>query len=136
MPVDRLRAAAIAVALCGVAVAAYLTLVHYTSLEAACTGDGGCERVQSSAYADLAGIPVALLGLAGYLAIAAALIGLRGEPGLLVPAALAIGGAAFSGYLQYRSLITLEATCPWCVLSAALMVTLAAVCVSRVLRAP
>lgn len=62
----RLDVAAVVVALLGVAVAGYLTYVHYAGLEPFCAGGGhGCERVQSSSYAELAGIPVAVLGLAG-----------------------------------------------------------------------
>ena len=60
----RLRLGVVALALAGVAVAGYLTYVHYADLEPFCAGGGGgCERVQSSEYAELAGSPVALLGL-------------------------------------------------------------------------
>lgn len=52
----------------GLAVAGYLTWVHYAGLDPVC--GGGCERVQSSTYADLGGVPVALLGLGGYATIA------------------------------------------------------------------
>lgn len=135
---DVLGRVALALALAGVAIAGYLTVVHYTGLEAVCGvgAGGGCEKVQTSRYSELGGVPVALLGLLGYLAITAALVGLRGEAGLLAPAGLAVAGAAFSGYLQYRSLVTIGATCIWCVASASVMLTLAAVTVTRAAAAP
>jgi uncharacterized membrane protein len=134
---DRLRLATVAVAVAGIAVAGYLTIVHYTGLEPVCGGGaGGCERVQSSVYSDLAGVPVALLGLIGYIAILGGVLLLRGEAALLVPAALAIGGFGFSLYLQYRSLFTLEASCIWCIASAVLMGLLMGLTVARALRAP
>jgi uncharacterized membrane protein len=133
---DVLGRVGVLLALLGVGIAGYLTLVHYTGLEPACTGGGGCEKVQTSEYADVAGIPVALLGLLGYLAIGGALLVLRDEPGLLVPAGLAVVGTAFSGYLQYRSLVDVDATCIWCMASAVTMTLLAAVLLARAIRAP
>ena len=58
---DRLRVAMAGLALLGIAIAGYLTWVHYAGLKPVClSGGGGCEKVQSSQYADVAGIPVAL----------------------------------------------------------------------------
>ena len=61
MNADRLRTPVVVVALIGVAIAGYLTYVHYAGIEPICAASGGCEKVQSSDYAELAGIPVALL---------------------------------------------------------------------------
>lgn len=130
----RLDVAALVVALVGVAVAGYLTYVHYAGLEPFCAGGGhGCERVQSSSYAELAGIPVAVLGLAGYLAIAAALL-VPGEPARVVAAGLAISGFGFSAYLTYLELFVIDAICQWCVASAVLLTLLAGLTVCRLLR--
>jgi uncharacterized membrane protein len=120
MSARRLHLAARAVAGLGVCVAGYLTYVHYAGLEPFCAGGGhGCERVQSSSYAKLGGIPVAVLGLGGYLAIAAALL----APG--ERARLAAVGAGFSGYLTYLELFVIDAICQWCVASAVLLTLLA-----------
>jgi uncharacterized membrane protein len=120
-----LQLAALAVAGLGICVAGYLTYVHYAGLEPFCAGGGhGCERVQSSSYAKLGGIPVAVLGLAGYLAIAAALLA-PGEPARLAAAALAVTGAGFSAYLTYLELFVIDAICQWCVASAVLLTLLA-----------
>ncbi len=132
---SRLRIATAVLALAGTAVAGYLTWVHYVGLQPFCVGGGGaCERVQSSDYAELLGVPVALLGLAGYVALLGSLA-LPDEPGRTVAAFLALSGAAFSGYLTYIELAELHAVCQWCVASALIMLALAAVSVARMLRA-
>ena len=129
-----LRVAAGCVALAGVAVAGYLTWVHYAGLEPVCVGGGGgCERVQSSRWAELAGIPVAVLGLAGYVGILASLA-LPEEPGALVAAFLALVGFGFSCWLTYVEIAKIDAICQWCVASAVIMTALALVGVARVLR--
>lgn len=130
---DRPTLVAALLCLAGLAVAGYLTYVHYAEIEPACTA-GGCERVQASRYAELAGVPVALIGVIGYAAIGASLL-LRGELGRAVGAALALAGFGFSAYLTYLELAVIEAICQWCVASAALMTALAAVAVVRLLRA-
>jgi uncharacterized membrane protein len=125
-----------AVALLGVAIAAYLTYVHYAGVKPVCAaGSGGCEKVQTSAYAKLAGIPVAVLGLAGYVGILASLA-VRGDAGRLAGAVLSISGFGFSAYLTYRELFTIHAICQWCVASAVLMTALAVLTTVRMLRAP
>ena len=66
----RLRVTALVLAVLGIGVGTYLTYVHYAGLQPFCAGGShGCERVQSSSYAKVGGIPVAVLGLAGYLVI-------------------------------------------------------------------
>jgi uncharacterized membrane protein len=129
----RLRIAGLVVVLAGVGVASYLTYVHYAGLQPFCAGGGhGCQRVQSSSYARLGGIPVALLGLAGYLAVAAALLA-PGEHARLAAAALAVSGFGFSAYLTYLELFVIDAICQWCVTSAVLMTLLAVITVWRLL---
>jgi uncharacterized membrane protein len=130
----RLRPAIAALAVLGAAVAGYLTYVHYADVAPICTGSGGgCEKVQSSSYAELKGVPVAIIGLAGYLAILGSLA-IRGEGGLLATALLALIGFGFSAYLTYLELFEIEAICQWCVASAVLMTLLAALAVARLLR--
>jgi uncharacterized membrane protein len=130
-----LRLAAIVLALIGLAVAAYLTYVHYEGIEPACGLGGDCEKVQTSAWSELAGIPVALLGLLGYAAILGSLF-VRGEAGLVAGAVLSLAGFGFSAYLTYRELFSIDAICPWCVSSAVLLTLLAIVTTLRLLRAP
>jgi uncharacterized membrane protein len=119
-----------ALAVAGLAVSGYLTWVHYAELESFCSSISDCERVQSSDYAELAGIPVALLGVAGYVAILASLW-LRPE----VTALLAYIGVGFSGYLTWAELFRIEAICQWCVASALIVLSTAALATLRALRA-
>jgi uncharacterized membrane protein len=122
-------------ALLGVAIAGYLTYVHYAGVEPVCNIAHGCHKVQTSQYAKLAGVPVAVLGLLGYVGILAGLV-VPGEHGRMAAALLALIGFGFSMYLTYRELITIDAICQWCVASAVLMTALAVVCVWRLVRAP
>lgn len=117
----------------GLAIAGYLTYVHYAGVDAQCVVGHGCERVQRSRWATLQGVPVAAIGLGGYLAIVASLA-LAGEPGRLAGALLALVGAGFSAYLTYLELFEIHAICPWCVASAALMAAIAALSVLRLAR--
>jgi uncharacterized membrane protein len=136
-PVDRRLARAVAaLAVVGVGVAGYLTYVHYKGIDPVCAGGGGgCHTVQSSAYAELAGIPVALLGLVGYVTILAATLALPAGAGRLAAAAVALSGFGFSAYLTYREVFTIEAICQWCVASAVLMTALALLTTARLVRA-
>lgn len=133
---DRLGRAAAGLAGVGALIAGYLTWVHYAGIDPVCTGGGGCERVQASEWSELAGIPVALLGLLGYLGLLAALVAWRGETGRLAVLAAAWLGLAFSAYLQYRALVTVDATCVWCLASAATMALITVVVTARFVLAP
>jgi uncharacterized membrane protein len=131
----KLALAIAAVALVGVGIATYLVYVHYAGIQPFCVaGGGGCEKVQTSDFAKLAGIPVAVLGLAGYLAILGSLF-VRGDIGRLAGAAIALSGFGFSMYLTYREIFTIKAICQWCVGSAVLMTLLAILTTVRLLKA-
>ena len=129
----RLTYAIVVVAVIGLGVASYLTYVHYAGESPVClAGGGGCEKVQTSHYAKLAGIPVSVLGLVGYAAILALLF-VPGETGLAATALVALVGFGFSLYLTWAELFRIHAICQWCVASAVLMTLLAALSVFRLL---
>jgi uncharacterized membrane protein len=130
-----LRVALGAVALIGLGIAAYLTVVHYTGDAPVCAIAHGCAVVQQSDYAELAGLPVAVLGLAGYAAILASLAR-DGEAWRTATAFLALAGFGFSAWLTYVEVVRLEAICIWCVASAVCMTVLAVLAVARVISAP
>lgn len=100
----------------GVALAAYLTYVHYEPAALICTTGGGCETVQQSKYAEIAGIPVAVLGL-GFWVAALVLVLWDSELARSLVVALAVTGAAFSVYLVVLQLFVIDATCTWCMLN-------------------
>jgi uncharacterized membrane protein len=127
-----MRLAAAAVAVAGLGIAGYLTVVHYAGGDPVCAIAHGCATVQQSDYAQLAGVPVALLGAIGYAGI---LLGLLrdGEAGRAAAALLALAGAGFSAWLTYVEVAVLDAICIWCVASAACMAALAGLTVVRML---
>jgi uncharacterized membrane protein len=131
----RLRTAGLVLAVLGIGIAGYLVYVHYADVNPICNIAHGCHKVQTSAYAKLAGVPVALLGLFGYIIILGALI-VDGEIGRMIAGLTALVGFGFSMYLTYRELFTIDAICQWCVGSAILMTGLAVVCTWRLLREP
>ena len=131
----RLRRAIAAAALAGIAVAAYLTVIHYTHTSPICT-TGGCEKVQRSSYAKLAGVPVALLGLVAYVAILGYRARARGRRSTRPALVLALIGVAFSGYLLWAQIARIDAICQWCLANDAIVAILAVLCVARLLREP
>ena len=106
----RLRIAILVLSLIGIGIAGYLTYVHYEGLKVLCLSSGGCETVQASRYAKLDGVPVAVLGLLGYIGILGSLM-IRGELGRIAGFAIALTGFGFSLYLTYRELFTIKAIC-------------------------
>lgn len=102
------------VALAGVGVAGYLTWTHYADASVICVAGGGCETVQESEYAAIAGIPVAVLGLAAYATILA-LVAWDAPSARLGAAMLALVGLVFSAYLLALQLFVIDAICIWCV---------------------
>jgi uncharacterized membrane protein len=132
----RLRGVAIVLSLLGIGVAGYLTYVHYAELSPVCVGGGGgCAKVQASDQSELLGVPVALLGLLGYVVLLGCSL-LATEAARVLGALTAIVGFGFSLYLQVESITVIEATCQWCIASAVLMTLLAIVMTVRLLRAP
>lgn len=126
-----LRGVTAALALAGIGIAGYLTWVRYAGIDPVCAGGGGgCERVQTSPWAELAGVPVAVLGLAAYAAILASLA-LPEAQGRSLAAFVSLVGFGFSAWLTYVELVKIDAVCQWCVASAAVMTALAAVSVAR-----
>ena len=130
---SRLRTVMAGLAVVGLAISAYLTYVHYAEIQPFCTGISDCERVQTSDWALIAGVPVALAGLIGYLAILAALW-VPGENGRLATALAAFTGFGYSAYLTWVELFRIDAICQWCIISAAIMTVLAGLAGWRVMR--
>jgi uncharacterized membrane protein len=135
----RVTKAILVISLVGTLEATYLTYVHYHGLGGLLcfgkhSGHSSCEQVQSSVYSKLAGIPVAMLGLFGYLTILATLF-IRGELGRAAGFGVALVGFGFSMYLTYREVATLKEICEWCVGSACLMTALMVLTSIRYLRA-
>jgi uncharacterized membrane protein len=121
-----LRVAVALVAVAGVAVAGYLTYVHYQPDALICTSGGGCETVQESSYAELAGIPVALLGLLGYVTVLV-LVAWDSELARTLAAAIALAAAGFAVYLLVLQAFVIDAWCVWCLVNDVVIVPLLAI---------
>ena len=132
--VRRWLIAVMLLSLVGVADSGYLLWEHRRSTplttgsegSARCPA-GGCDVVTQGEFAEIRGIPIAALGLVGYLAllalsvIAAALGG-----GTLLGAVSAISGigVVVSAFLVYLQVAVIRAVCAWCVLSAFTMTSI------------
>jgi uncharacterized membrane protein len=109
----RLRLAVAGVASAGAAVAGYLTWVHYQPDALICTTGGGCETVQESQYATIAGIPVARLGLLAYVAVLV-LTAMDSPLARVATAAICVAAFAFALYLVALQAFVIDAWCIWC----------------------
>jgi uncharacterized membrane protein len=118
------RLVIIALTVLGLFVAGYLTWSHYSGEPVYCGGSNSCELVNNSRWAYLGPIPVALIGLTGYLIILVlSLIPPKEDrqwPMLLIFAGALIG-VVLQWYLFYIEVAVLRAICYWCVTSQAII---------------
>jgi uncharacterized membrane protein len=127
------RLVLLVLAVLGFLISAYLTWTHFAGLAPVCTGNGhGCETVQSSRYAQVLGVPVALLGLIAYSGLIFSVAVWR-EIGIYLGLLISLVGTLFSAYLTYLEIFVIGALCQWCLASAAIMVA-ALVCTALATR--
>jgi uncharacterized membrane protein len=116
----------------GLLVSLYLTQVEVSGADAVCGPVGDCNAVQQSPYALLFGVlPVALLGVIGYLSLLFTYgMGLwtgsrirRHLPGALF--VMAVLGLGFATYLTFLEPFVIGATCAWCLTQAVCMLAVA-----------
>ncbi len=123
----------------GLADATYLTLLKFTHHEAMCAGVGDCYTVNTSKYAEIHGVPIALLGALAYLAILALLWLERRHPlaqqhGPMAEFALIFAGVLYSAYLTYLEAEVIHAFCPYCLVSATILLFLLILAIIRLLN--
>ena len=105
----------------GLGVAGYLTYEHYSSSSSLACSDNGvvnCLKVTTSSYSAVAGVPVAVLGLA-FFAVMVVLqlpaMWRRTEPAIRIGRlAWAVVGLGTVLYLLYAELFAIDAICLWC----------------------
>lgn len=119
-----LRRVMLVLAVVGIGVASYLTYIHYAGINPACTAGQSCLKVQTSVWSKVDGVPVALMGLIGYVAIFGTLLAPDREETRLATLGITLIGVGFSGYLTYRELFSIHAICEWCVSSAVILTLL------------
>ncbi len=122
--------------LLGLAVSAYLAWIKLTGNTASCGPIGDCQSVNNSRYAEIGGVPIAVFGMLGYLAVLAALAIEERRPAFAETARLAgfgvsLVGTLYSAYLTYIEVAVLKAICPYCVVSAIAMTLILILCVLR-----
>ncbi|HNP60014.1 MAG TPA: vitamin K epoxide reductase family protein [Nitrospirales bacterium] len=110
----------------GLMLTAYLTYTASFEVHPAfCSEGSGCDIVQSSRWATFLGIPMALWGFVTYMVIAGLAWSGRGQSGsgsALIY--VAMSGFAVSAYLTIVSVMEIEATCPYCLTSFAIITTI------------
>lgn len=113
-----------ALALLGFFVALYLAMVKLGYIGSMSCTIGGCERVNSSEWASMFGIPVAVWGL-GFYVVTFAVAYLGTLPGWaasknisLLLVTLTGFGVLYSAWLTYLELFVIHAICQYCVASA------------------
>jgi len=102
-------------ALAGVVVSALALQVHYSTTTEPCdiNAKWDCGIVNHSPFAEILHVPVAALGIAGYLAMAGLALARRKK----LLAGLVLGALGFSLYLTYIEKYVLEVYCIYCVTS-------------------
>jgi len=124
--VPKLPVAASLLALVGLADAVYLTVHHYTAEPVPCSIVEGCETVLTSAYAEIAGVPIAAFGaLAYFVAFSLAILTVFGNRSMwMLFGVQSFIMAAVSAYLVYLQGFVIGAFCQFCLISAATSVGL------------
>ncbi|MBL6983181.1 MAG: vitamin K epoxide reductase family protein [Anaerolineales bacterium] len=136
---SRLRWTLIILSILGLVDSIYLAWIKLANATAACAGIGDCEAVNNSPYAEIAGIPIAVLGAGAYVAM---IFFLWAEPrgkfwkeySALIVFGFSLVGVLYSAYLTYVEVAILHAICPYCVISAVLLVAILIISVVRLLR--
>ena len=121
----------------GFAVSLYLTFVHYRGYVSHCYVVEGCEQVQTSRFAVIFGVPVALLGLIFFTAMFYLGIGVLTRSSVKLVRAykvLAYLGALAAVPLFLVQAIALRAYCTYCVLTEIILLVMWGV--SFLLKAP
>jgi uncharacterized membrane protein len=125
----------------GFLVSIYMTIYKITSNDSMCIGSGDCKTVNASRYAEVYGIPVAVLGVAGYSAILAVLLlerkpGFFQQNGTLLFFGLSLTGFLFTLYLIFVEVALIRAYCPFCITSQTVMTIIFIISVIRLVRQP
>ena len=113
----------------GLADSIYLTVTHLTGEDAACFASSGCSEVLASAYASVGPIPLAALGALGYFAaFSGSVLAAFGYPrARTFLTGLVASMLATTLWLLYVQAFVLYAFCDFCLISAALTLSLSVV---------
>lgn len=138
---SKLRIIAAILAVIGLLDSLYLTWAKLTHTAVICGGSTECQTVNDSPYAEIAGIPISLLGMGAYIVILGLLyLENRGEIWAEYSRMFLFGitlvGVLYSAYLTYIEVAVIYAICPYCVVSAVVMLLLFVIAIIRLVRIP
>jgi len=134
---NKLQKVALIAAFLGLLDALYLLVIKLTEEPAFCIqGIGDCWTVNTSKYSEIYGIPISLFGAVAFLAIVLILnlenrIKFLAKYGTLVFFGIALTGTIYSAYLTYLEVWVIHAICPFCIISALLMLILLIISIFR-----
>jgi len=133
--------ASIALVIVGLLVSIYMTIYKVTGNDGMCLGSGDCSTVNASRFSEVNGIPVAVVGIAGYVALLFTLlfqsrVQILRENSTLMIFGMSLMGFIFTLWLVYVELVLLKAICPFCVTSQVSMTLIFIMAVIRLIRNP
>lgn len=133
--------ASLALVVIGLLVSIYMTIYKLTSNDSMCLGSGDCSTVNASIYSEVNNIPVAAIGILGYLAILGVLLfenrnSFFKQNGTLMIFGMALTGFIFTVWLIYVEVALLKAICPFCVTSQVAMTLIFIMAVIRLIKNP
>ena len=134
---DPLRIAHLVITTIGILDSVYLSWIKFAHQESRClAGVGDCFSVNTSRYATIFGIPVAVIGLVGYCLVLLFLLLESRDQGwqansLMAVFGLTLFGTLFSAYLTFLEIAVIRAICPFCVISAVSMLSLFVISIVR-----
>jgi uncharacterized membrane protein len=137
----RLTRLAFALTIIGLLVSIYMTIFKITSNEKMCIGSKDCSVVNASRYSEVNGIPVAVIGIAGYAALLAVQWlerkpGFIQENGTMIFFGITVTGFLFTAYLIFVEIALIKAYCPFCITSQVAMTALFVISVIRLIKQP
>ena len=137
----KLNQVIVALTILGLLVSIYMTIYKITDNDSMCIGSGDCKAVNQSPYSEINGIPVAMIGVAGYLSILAVLYlerqpGFFQENGGMLLFGITLVGFLFTVWLIFVEVALLKKFCPFCVTSQIAMTLIFALTVIRVIKQP
>jgi len=123
----------------GLILSSYLLYVHYSPVESICFfgEENNCDLVNKSVYSEIMSVPIAGIGVIGYLLFILTSLSVlfkhklentwlesHSEKATTYLLILALGALAFTIYFNYLQIFVIGVICPWCEVSAVIVVLL------------